>query len=1326
MKEPAIKSNIQLAFNPFNGPEIERINYLTQPQAEIWIACQLGGNDANRAYNESVTLELKGDLNTNALLDAIQTLVERHESLRSVFSSDGRFMTIFKSFPVEIELQNLSEFDEAEKETKLKSYLSSDANYIFDLVKGPLFKVALFKFSNTEHHLILTAHHIICDGWSIGIMLEELGSLYSATVLNTKPSLPKPESYCAYADDQQAYLVSEEYKINVDYWLEQFKDNIPQVTLPTDFPRPEIRTFKSERIDFSMNSALLDALKKTGIKAGCSLVTTLLSAFEIFISKQTGLNDIVLGLPSADQAASGKTQMVGHCVNLLPLRNTIDTKLSFSEFLKKRNQELFDAYDHQKLSFGELLQKLNIARDPSRVPLVPVVFNIDMGMTSAVSFSGLSYQLKSNPRAFETFEIFLNATGNDKDLILEWQYNSNLFKAETIHKMMTSLEEIIKSIVNNPDIKLSDILKIDDSAYIDLNNTTTDYPQLPLHELVSNAAQNYKQKIALKFENKEITYEDFDEKINQLSHALVKHGVKQGQIVGVALPRSTDLVITLLAIMRCGAAYLPLDITYPTNRLEYMLSDSEAQVLITTKNLDEISSNSKALFIEDLFSGLYEFPTTPLTLTVDNNKTAYILYTSGSTGKPKGVPISHKNLVNFLYSMLKAPGIKSEDKLLSITTISFDIAGLELFTPLLSGATLVIANEETAKDGRLLLECIKDESITVLQATPTTWQMLIDTGWTETLPIKALCGGEQLPMTLAKKLLSRVDALWNMYGPTETTIWSTTKQILADDELLTIGKPIANTQIYILNEQGVLMGPGQIGEIVIGGDGVAEGYWKRPDLSAQKFISNPFEPSSNSKLYRTGDLGKLLSSGEIQCLGRMDDQVKIRGHRIELGEIEDAINTINGIASSVVLVENDRLKAFYTSHIKDSVQDSESNWKNHLKEQLPMHMIPHEFIQVTEFPTTLNGKIDRKALALLSTSTITEQKFQEAQTNSEKIIASIWQECLGIEKIDIHSDFFELGGHSLIAVKVMTQIEKQTGNRLPLASLLSHSTIKKLAAYLDEKTVNWDSLVALKSKGTKTPLFIVHGADHNVLIFKNLAENLDANQPVYALQAKGLSGDVEPLNRVEAMAAHYISEILTIHPDGPYMLGGFSFGGIVAFEMAKQLKAQGKEVKIIALFDCYVYPHYYYSNSFVKKSIAKLYDIAQLFYMGIDMFSSAKNFNRRKELLKLKIEGIALRFKQGKEQQFQEQFNRSPKIDEMLNEAFVNYTLIPQDIKVDLFRSSEEIYLAHDYNLLGWKKIALGGIRKHKMPGNHSELFISPAVEECSRILQNLLDHPDE
>ena len=393
------------------------------------------------------------------------------------------------------------------------------------------------------------------------------------------------------------------------------------------------------------------------------------------------------------------------------------------------------------------------------------------------------------------------------------------------------------------------------------------------------------------------------------------------------------------------------------------------------------------------------------------------MYTSGSTGKPKGVMVTHKNLVNFLCSMMHEPGIRETDKLLSITTISFDIAGLELFLPLLKGATLVIASDETAKDSRLMLELMLKESITILQATPSTWQMLLDFGWEKPLPIKALCGGEALPMGLSKKLLEKVNELWNLYGPTETTIWSSVKRILMEDDVITIGRPIANTQLYILNEQNHLATPNTIGEICIAGDGVSKGYWKRPDLTDEKFITNPFETKLNTILYRTGDLGKMLHTGEVQCLGRIDNQVKIRGHRIELGEIEQIVDALEGVKASVVIVKNDLLIANIISSQLDSLPETTvSKWKKSLTEILPAYMVPQQFNLLSEFPTNVNGKIDRKALNETILISYTKSAFAIAQTNSEKIIETIWKECLGIDKIDINSDFFELGGHSLMAV----------------------------------------------------------------------------------------------------------------------------------------------------------------------------------------------------------------------------------------------------------------------------------------------------------------------
>ena len=1325
MKQPIANQNNSISFNPFDGPSIEKIILTTQSQAEIWIACKLGGDDANRGYNESISLVLEGVLDQNALEDAVQNLVRRHESLRAVFSTDGRFMSILQHIDLKIENEDFSQHTSNDKKSAIANYVLEDANHVFDLIKGPLFKVGILKTSDHEHHIVITAHHIICDGWSLGIILEELGALYSAHVTNTPHSLPEVDNFSAYADELQIYNGSEAHIKTENFWLNKYKDSIPELTLPADFPRPELRTHKSERLDFSIDAALLARLKKVGIKSGSSFVTTLMSAFEIFLFKQTGQDDITLGLPAAGQSVTGLTHLIGHCVNLLPLRSKLDQNQSFSAYLKHRKSSIFDAYDHQQLSFGELLQKLQIKRDPSRVPLVPVVFNIDMGMTSRVNFTDLTYRLISNPRTHETFELFLNASGSEEDFILEWSYNTSLFTPSTIKKMMATFEGILNTIVENPEVTISDIIEIDVSAYNNLNDTKAIYPNQPLHELLSEQAKRTPEKQAIKFGNTEISYKNLDQQVNQLAQSLSSKGISSGDFVGVCLPRSIELIITLRAIMQCGAAYVPLDPNYPIQRINYMLEDSGAGFLITTKALSLPLGSKASVFIQDdLFLNLSDYPEQPISVNVKPEDIIYMLYTSGSTGKPKGVTVTHKNLVNLLYGVLEKPGIKGTDTLISITTISFDIAMAELFAPLLKGAKLILTNEETAKDTRLLLDVMKDEAVTMMQATPATWQMLLDSGWEEHLPITAISTGEALPLALAQNILKRVNKLWNLYGPTETTIWSAMTQITETDDLIAIGQPVANTQLYIVNDQNNLVVPGNVGELCIAGDGVTKGYWKKQDLTSEKFINNPFETDANSLMYRTGDLAKLLPSGKVQCLGRIDNQVKIRGKRIELGEIEQALDALDGVQSSIVILNEDRLVANLMSSEKEINNTNQiSAWKAILKEQLPAHMIPQQFNVVKEFPVTLNGKIDRKKLLNLLPNQNPKQSFTEPATPSEKIIAAIWQDCLGIDKIDANSDFFEIGGHSLVGVRVMAKLEKETGNRLPLIGLLKHPTIKKFAAYMDSEFFTWDSLVPLKPEGSKPPLYIVHGANHQVLIFNELAQKLDKEQPVYGLQSRGLNGVEEPHDSIDEMAADYVSEIVASNPKGPYALAGFSYGGIVAYEMARQLKAQGREVKILAQFDTYVFPEYYHSSPLKKNLLSKFYLLGKIGYIVLNMFSSKKNFNRRLELIKLQISGLKLRLKHGKAKQFELQFNVPLKMQTNHNIATGNYTITPQDIVIDLFRAKEEVNFVHDPKFLGWKKMAIKGIRKHMVTGNHVDMFEKQNVDDFATSLQHVLDH---
>ncbi|MBF4464319.1 polyketide synthase [Flavobacterium sp. LC2016-12] len=605
--------------------------------------------------------------------------------------------------------------------------------------------------------------------------------------------------------------------------------------------------------------------------------------------------------------------------------------------------------------------------------------------------------------------------------------------------------------------------------------TKMTYPTSALHNLFAEQAAIFPNLIALEFEDEKLTYGELLKKTNQMANYFLSQGLSPGQIVAVSMERSPKLIIALFAILQCGASYLPLDPKFPIGRLEFMLEDSEASFLLTTKSLvSSLPIYSKTILVENALSVLDNYPISPVLLTVAQEAVAYMMYTSGSTGKPKGVTVTHKNLVNFLFSMAIEPGINPDDKLLSITTISFDIAGLELFLPLIKGAIVVFADYQTTHDGQLLLQLLQKKEITILQATPTTWQLLLDSGWETPLRLKALCGGEAMPLNLAHQLTARCDSLWNMYGPTETTIWSAIKQINAKDELITIGGPIANTQIYLLDEHGQAVAPGTIGEIVIGGDGVAQGYWKRPELTAEKFIPDSFSTEPNAILYRTGDLGKLLPNGEFQCLGRIDHQVKIRGHRIELGEIETALNSFPGIKQSAVIVSNyygneDKLIAYFKSNeqLKDEKIIHEA-----LSKILPEILLPYKYIWVEDFPITPNGKIDKKSLPIPEyTRPDSAPLFKKPNTQLEKDIAKIWSEELKIPSIGIDDDFFDIGGSSVLAQKITSVLRQRLSIEVPVSKMYIYPTIRELCTILGEDKngeKNKEDLFAFKETKNKT------------------------------------------------------------------------------------------------------------------------------------------------------------------------------------------------------------------------------------------------------------------
>jgi amino acid adenylation domain-containing protein len=869
-----------------------------------------------------------------------------------------------------------------------------------------------------------------------------------------------------------------------------------------------------------------------------------------------------------------------------------------------------------------------------------------------------------------------------------------------------------------------------------LNHNVVDYPDtVALHHLIAKTADEFPDKVAIKFEDRTLSFKSVNEAANKLASYLLGLNIKTGDIIGLAVDRSPEMIISLLAILKTGAAYVPLDPEYPKDRIEFMLEDSAAKILITSnKYKGYFASTTTEVLLEDVWDKVLDYPSTEPDTDVTGQDLAYILFTSGSTGKPKGVQIKHHNLVNFLLSMQKLPGITADDKLLAVTTISFDIAGLELFLPLLTGAQIVLTDTITAKDGRALLDLAIKEEISIMQATPYTWRMMLETGWDKKLPMKVLCGGEALPKDLINKLTARCSELWNMYGPTETTVWSTVKHI-KDDADITIGKPIANTQVYILDEKLAEISDGTIGEIFIGGDGVARGYLNRLELTNERFVDNPFTEIAGDKMYRTGDLGKITPTGEIQCLGRIDHQVKVRGYRIELEEIEHALTKQHNIKEAVVVAREDRpgdprlVGYIVLSAEETAVADLKlltDVWQRELLQVLPEYMVPDNFVLMETIPITPNGKIDRKALPMPNYSQITRNDAYVApRTDNEKLVAGIWEEFMELNEISIHDNFFELGGRSLVAVRIMARLEKETGKRLPLATLFEYSTVEKLAERLvvDDSAITWQSLVPIKPKGSKMPLYIVHGAGLNVLLFNALAMNMDDDQPVYGLQAKGLNGIDEPLDVMEDIAANYIAEIIAHDPVGPYAVAGYSLGGMIAYEMAKQMLAMGKNVKMLAMFDTYADQTQKFDTP-VKKAIKNTWTlIKQIAYTGILFVEDPKR------TVEYKSREIGRRIKKINKKIFPDEVKKknvfseyNDEIDEKSATAQRNYLLTPINIKLELFRAKKKTFYMDDFKYLGWIPYAKKGVNVYEIPGEHNTIFAPPNDKQFAKVLQDCLD----
>ncbi|WP_114238540.1 non-ribosomal peptide synthetase [Dyella sp. C9] len=1054
---------VAVDYDPFAGATLARVVPATAPQREVWLAAALEP-DASLAYNESISLRLHGALDVPALQAALQQLVDRHEALRATFSHDGDELYIAAQLTVPCPVRDLSWLGVDERDADIQDTLRHAVITPFDLENGPLVRAELLHLDPEDHLLVFTAHHIVCDGWSFGVIVRDLAALY-AQQLGAGPAPEAPEAFGDFALAQAAHAQGGEGRQAEAYWLKRFGGNAPSLDLPTDHPRPRQRSFSSRRQDLTLDAALVADIKLVGAQRGASLYATLLSAFGLLLQRLSGQDEVVIGIPSAGQASGGHDTLVGHCVNVLPLHVAIDPARPFADSLLQVRGDLLDAFDHQQYTLGSLLARLALPRDPGRLPLVSVLFNLDQVLDErTVDFPGLEFEFAGNPRAFENFELFVNAVQDHGSLRLECQYNSELFDAATIRAWLEAYATLLRHAARTPEAAGQALGLVSGDALAALKALQperTPYPAGQLaHEYFEAQADRVPSHIAIAGHAAPLTYAQLEARANRIAQVLRERGIAQGSLVGLSLSRGPDMVAALLAVLKTGAGYVPLDPGFPAERLAFMAEDAALGALVVDDlppdalNLPQLTVLSLQRDAAAIDAASAErLPRDPRSATPES--VAYLIYTSGSTGKPKGVRVPHRATANFLSSMQQAPGITENDRLVAVTTLSFDIAFLELMLPLSVGAAIVLASYDDVRDGAALRRLVEHSGATLMQATPAGWRILLESGWNGGAGFRAIAGGEPLPLDLAEALLERCDELWNAYGPTETTVWSTLWKVHAPRAGISIGRPIANTTIHILDELGAPCPLGMPGEIYIGGDGVTLGYLNRPELNAERFLPDPFSSDASARLYRTGDRGRWLANSQLEHRGRLDFQVKIRGYRIELGEIETALADLPEVARAVVLAREDRpgdvrLVAYVVP--ADGAAIEETELCPRLRQRLPDYMVPQHFMALEAIPLLPNGKIDRKSLPVPPVHTLaaTQRERQAPQTDTERRVAAAMETVLALPELDVRDNFFALGGHSLLAAQLTARLNREFDITLSFRTLFDAPSIASLAATIDQ------------------------------------------------------------------------------------------------------------------------------------------------------------------------------------------------------------------------------------------------------------------------------------
>ncbi|KAB8332381.1 amino acid adenylation domain-containing protein [Scytonema tolypothrichoides VB-61278] len=1333
---------------------IAKTDPLSHRQTAVWFLYQLAPLSA--AYNLAYAARLVSNVDIAALRQATQALIERHSVLRTTYTAQHGepVQTIQENQEVCFSIQEAANWSQDD----LSNWLVSESDRPFDLNNGPVLRFNLL-IKNTitdasvakEVILLMSAHHIAMDFWSLELLVSELRLFYKAIKTGQQIALPPQNlQYKDFVRWENQMLASQEGERLWNYWRDRLAGELPILNLPTDRPRPPVQTYEGASYSFVFGEKLIHNLLEVAKAEGVTLYTIILAAFQVLLLRYTNQEDILIGCPMAGRSLAEFEKIVGFFANPVVCRADLSGNPTFRDLLSRVRSCLLGALEHQDYPYALLVERLRPLRDSSRSPLDQVALVWDRthqseGQVSLMDSDGLiveSITPESKGSPFDLSLTIVDITGSLKGI---WTYNTDLFDGSTIERMAGHFQTLLEGIVANPHQQIWQLPLLRENErqqlLVEWNDTQKDYPQDKcIHQWFEEQVERTPDAVAVVFQNQQLTYGELNDRANQLAHYLQTFGVGPEVLVGICVERSLEMVVGLLGILKAGGAYVPLDPTYPSERLGYMLQDALVQVLLTKAQLVESlpKHNARVVCLDTSARAIALLSESNPISGVTSDNLAYVIYTSGSTGKPKGAMNTHLGICNRLLWMQETYQLTAADCVLQKTPFSFDVSVWELFWPLLTGARLVVAKPGGHQDSAYLVNLILEQQITTLHFVPSMLQVFLEEQGLESCSClkRTFCSGEELPKKLEERFFARLGCeLHNLYGPTEAAIDVTFWQCKPESnrQKVPIGRPIANTQIYILNPDLQPVPIGVPGELHISGAGLALGYLNRPETTAEKFIPNPFSSEPGSRLYRTGDLARYLADGNIEYLGRRDYQVKIRGFRIELGEIQAALTQYPDVNTCVAIVREDtsgdkRLVAYVV--VDTHIAVTKSELRSFLKTKLPEYMIPAAFVILESLPLTPNGKLDRRALPAPDTNRLAvETSFVPPLDIVEQQLAEIWAEVLSVYPVGVRENFFDLGGHSLLAVQLMARIEQQFKKNLPLATLFQNSTIERLATILRQPIddLDWSALVPIQPNGSKPPFFCVPGAEGNTTYLYNLAHHLGKQQPFYGLQPLGLDGESKPHRRIEDMAAYYIEAIQSIQPSGPYFLGGHSFGGMVAFEMATQLHQQGYEVALLALLDSSA-PGYRTNKLDFDGDDAGWLNMIASIYENI----YGKSLNVSEETLKVLAPDEQLNYFK---QQLQ-MVNLLPpdvgikQVRGMMQVFKTNFqtacVYMPQAIypaQITFFKASQIDVVNHAYSEildelgLDWDKFSAQPLDIHFVPGNHNTMLNEPHVQVLAKQL---------